>query len=804
MMRSDLYLAIRSLTKQAGFSIIAILTLALGFGACTTFFSVLYGVVLRDPSYPGADRLVAIRNVFGDDARDGGTISMAELRDYRARQRSFVGIAADSWGRATLATENGAERVLIARVTANLFPLLGVAPMLGRDFTPAEERPAADHVVILSYGCWQSLFGGAPDVLGRSVRLNGEEFTIVGVMPPGFGCSEPGTSFWSPINLEPQGAAERTERFLFPIARLLPGTSVAQARRDLAGVARQLQADLPQYYRAGDRWSLGLVSLRESRVAGLAAPFGALMVGAAAVLLIACVNVAIMFLLRAASRRREIMIRLALGASRRHVVRQLLAESLVVCTIGMTVGLALAVAGVSLLKAFPPGDIPRLQEVALSGPVAAFAAAVLVAVTVLVGLAPAASVLRSRISEGITHTARTTESRGAVRMREALIVLEVALAMLLLLSAGLTLRSFRNLLGVEMGFRTEHVLSFKTNLVERAYPNAESANRFYEQLTAKLAALPGVTGIGAVSSLPLSGESQFIHAAPAEVSPDTIKWDVGLRVVRDAYFQTMGLVLVRGRTFGSIDQRNTIPVAIVDEELAQRFWPGVADVLGRQIRLGRGGAAETRTVVGVVRNVHHFGPREEAFANTYVPQSQYYQRGLFTVVRTANNPDRLVPLIRAALAEVDPTVPMYFTATMERRYDDAVALPRFIAGLIAAFSVLALLLAGVGIFGVTAYSVGQRTREFGIRVALGAQRTHLVNLVLGRVGRLALIGGTLGAIAALEVGGLMKAVLFGVAPTDSLTLAFAVIGTVITAVIASLVPLTRALRVNPIECLRAE
>lgn len=803
-MLSDLRFALRSLAKSPGFTVVAVFTLALGLGATTAFFSVLHGVVLRGLPYPEPDRLVELRNVYGGNANNDGVISAAELADYRARQRSFVGIAADSRGRATLATDAGAERVIVARVTANLFPLLGVTPLLGRTFAADEERAGKNQVVILSYECWQARFGGAKDILEQRVRLNGIDYTIVGVMPASFGYSETGTAFWSPLDLAPQGDTERKNRFLFAVARLLPGTSEKNAREDLARVARQLQADLPQFYPAAARWSLDFTSLHEGRVGRLKAPFGAMMAAASAVLLIACVNVAIMFLLRAAARRREIMIRLALGAARWHLARQLLAESAVICIGGMIGGLGLAAGGLELLRAFPPGEIPGLAEATINGPVAAFTAAILVAVTVLVGLAPVVSVWKTRINEGITQTTRTTESRGAARMRETLTVVEIALAVLLLVSAGLTLRSLQNLLRVDVGFSTERVLSFKTNLVDRAYPDAERTNRFYEQFAARIAALPGVTSVGAVSYLPLGGESQFMRAEPTATPPGAKPQTVGWRVVRDAYFETIDLALLSGRRFDRTDEAGTEPVAIIDEDLARRIWPGASDVLGRQLRFGEGAAAETRTIVGVVRSVRHFGPREMSLPNAYVPQSQVYQRGMFTVVKTASSPERLVPLVRAALAGIDPAVPMYYTATMERRYEETVALPRFIAGLIGAFSLLALVLAGVGIFGVTAYAVGQRTREFGIRFALGAPRSHVVGIVLGRVGRLALIGGVLGALAAFEIAGLMKTILFGVEPVDAPTLALAMAGTAVTALAASLLPVARALRVDPIESLRAE
>lgn len=805
---NNLRLALRSLAKSPGFTAVAALTLALGMGATTAFFSVLYGVVLRDPPYPEASRLVEIRNIWGGDSRNGGLISQAELFDFRERQRSFSGIGAAIRGRATLSQEQGAERVLLTRVSANLFPLLGVSPLLGRSFTTEEEKSGNDRSVILNYDFWQANFGGRENTLGQTIRLNGIEHTIIGIMPQGFSYAEPGTAVWKPLDLSSYGKADRDDRSIFAVARLAPNVSLTQARADLKRIAQQLRTDLPKAYPSDAQWSLTLHTMRHSQYGHLQTRLGALMAAAAAVLLIACVNVSIMFLLRAATRRREIMIRLALGAARRHIVGHLLAESAVICALGVLGGLVLAVFGMEVLKAFPPGEIPRLQEVALNGPVAAFTAAILLLVTVFIGLAPAASVLKTRINEGIAQTGRTTETPGAVRLREALTVMEIALAVLLLVGAGLTLRSLQGLLDVNLGFTTNQLLTFKTNLTESAYADVSRTNGFYDRLIAKIEALPGVTAVGSVSYLPLSTESHFASATPASggasagETPPTQQ--VGWRIVRGAYFENMRLSLLSGRYFDSTDQAGSQPTAIIDEELARRFWNDSAMALGQPLQFESSAGVETRTVVGIVRHVRHFGPGKPSLPDSYVPHTQYYQRGMYAVVKHAGSAEKLVPLVRAALAEVDPSVPMYFTETMEGRYDETLALPRFTAGLIGAFSTLALVLAGVGIFGVTAYSVSQRSREFGIRFSLGAPRSHVAGLVLGRVGRIALIGAALGGIAAFALAELMASVLFGVEPTDPVTLvtAAAVIG--LTAIIASLVPLTRALRVNPVEALRTE
>lgn len=415
-------------------------------------------------------------------------------------------------------------------------------------------------------------------------------------------------------------------------------------------------------------------------------------------------------------------------------------------------------------------------------------------------LAPAVTLFKARATVDIAQTGRTTESRPAVRLREALTVTEIALAVMLLMGAGLAFRGLNKLLRDDVGFATERLFTFKTNLTPQAYPDQTRANRFYEQLTAKLESLPGVTSVAAVSVLPFSIDSQFALAAPViGEKPSTVAW----RVVRGPYFSTMGMTLVQGRFLDATDRADAPSVAVVDDAFARRFWPTEAAALGQSVRFGEGANAHTRTIVGIVHHVKHRGPGKESLPEVYVPQAQSYQRGMYTVIKAANA-TALAPLVRAKLAELDPAVPMYFFQTMEQRFVGAIALERFTAGLVGAFSALALMLAAVGIFDVTAYSVAQRSREFGIRFALGAPRSHVVGLVLGRTGRLAVIGGTIGAVAAFQIEGLMTSLLVGVDPLDAPTLGVAAAIIVVTALVASLVPLTRALRVSPVEALRAE
>ncbi|MGV3518562.1 ABC transporter permease [Luteitalea sp.] len=804
----DLRYAFRQLLRSPGFTAVALLTLALGMGVNAALFSVFHGVVLRQPPYPDAERLLTIHNLSAGDVASGGRLSRAEFRDYDDRQRAFAGMAASDLGRMTLtSTGEGhalAERVKVSRVTPNLFPLLGVQPARGRAFQSGDER--ADAMAIISDQLWRTHFGGVDDILSRSVRLNGAEYAIVGVMPAGFGYPEPDMGAWTPMDLRPRDASDRTDHYLAAIGRLAPGTGADVARLDLQRVARELQQEAPDAYPADSAWSLGAETLRESHYGHMRLPLGLLMAAAAAVLLIACVNVAVMALLRALARRREISIRLAVGARRRDLIRQLMTEAVVLSALAAIAGIVIAQSAIALVKVMAPPGIPRLQEVGVDGPTALFATTALVLVALMIGLAPALVALRMKAFAGAFPSNRSSDSRATARLRDALTVTEIALAASLLICAGLTVRSLHALVSVDLGFATERRFSFKTNLTQAAYPDQARVDLFYEQLTGRLAALPGTESIGAISYLPLSGEGQSTVAAPADVVGSGSSSDiaVGWGIVRGRYFETMDVALISGRLFSTDDRPTSPPVAIVDDVLARRLWPTAAEAVGQRVRFGSGPSSETRTVVGVVRHVSHVEPGTPSLPMAYAPQSQVYQRGMYTVMRTTSAPQVLVPAARAALAAVDPSVPMYFAETVAARYDAAIALPRFTAGLVSAFSSLALLLAGVGIFGVTGYAVAQRTREFGIRLALGAPRAHVGALVLARVAALAAVGLGMGTALGLGLGSLMSGLLFGIEPGDPWTIA-AVMGAIgLTAMLASLAPLRHAVRVNPAQTLRSE
>ena len=804
----DLRFALRLLWRSPGFSFIAILTLALGMGANTAFFSVLYGVVLAEPPYPDAARLVSIRHVRSDTSVPDSRLSRAEVRDVRERARAFEGVAAAALGRATLTAsgegEGLAERVKVSEVTPNLFNVLGVSAIRGRTFVDSDGVAGADTggapVAVISTSLWQSYFGGAADVLSRKIRLNGVSYSVVGVMPSHFAYPEADMGAWMPLDLRARDASDRGNRYLFTVARLGSGVDATAASRDLARVATALRQDLPDVYRE-PAWSLGFVTLRESQFGHMGLSLGVLQGAAALVLLIACVNVSIMSLLRAVGRRRELAIRFALGAGRSHVARQLLAEASVLCGLGALAGLAFAQTAISAVKTYAPADIPRLQEIAISLPAALFSGAVLVVITLIVGLTPIAAT-RFRGLGGVP-TSRVSDGRATTRLRDGLTIVEIALAAALVIGAGLTLRSLHKLLTIDLGFATTHVVSFKTNLTGTAYPDKERVARFYDDLHTRLQALPGAQRVGAVSYLPLSGEGMSIAAAPASF-PDNKGLEVGWEIVRGRYFEAMGIRLLHGRLFDTTDRAASDPVAIVDAGLARKWFGREADAIGQRIRIAGGPNAQMHTIVGVVRNVSHTGPGKTSLPIVYAPQSQVYQRGMYSVIETTTAPDAVLRAARTALASVDSSVPMYFAASVETRYDEALALPRFTAGLISTFSTLALVLAGVGIFGVTAYAVSQRTREFGIRLALGAPRAHVGSIVLRRVGVLTVLGIATGSALGFGLGTLMSGLLFSVTADDPATFWAALATVALTALAATMAPLYQAVRVNPAVILKAE
>ena len=803
---NDLKFAFRQLRKNPGFTAVAVLTLALGIGANTALFSVIHAVLLKPLPYREPGQLFNVRDQSAVDARDARLLSAPELFDFRERQRTLEGIAAVQPGMANLVLADGAARLGLARVTANLFTLLGVQPMLGRGFARGEEEAGADRVVVLSHGLWLSRFGGSRDVLGQTIRLNGEGHTVIGVMPAAFAYPHSGVAMWKPLALGGRNEASRGNHWLFALARLKPGVSWRQAEQDLHRIRQEVEAEQPGAYPPLDREKFGLISLLEGSVGNVRRPLLILMGGALLVLLLACVNVANLLLVRASVRQKEMSLRLALGAGRSRVFRQLLVEGALLSGIGGGCGLLLAQLVLKAIATLAPDGIPRLDEVRLDRLAVLFALATCAVVAVSISLAPALKAFRSRLTDAFTSLAGRTEARGLLRLREAMVTGQIAVSVLLLVSAGLLLQSLQRLLRDDLGFDSRRILTFKVYPPAADYPEFGQVDHFYQRLFEKIEGLPGVESVGGVSNVPLYDEWNSVGVAvrgirgPAGEAEARI--DIGPRYVCSHYFETMGIRLLHGRFFEVNDSRIAPPVAIVDERFARHFWLDTGEALGHQMSFP--GDADGRTIVGVVRSVKHYGPGVTTQPEVYLPQSQSPQRGLFLAVRASVPPENLTPAIRVCLAELDASIPLYNLATEESRFASLVQKPRFLASLLTSFAALALTLATVGTFGVVSYSMRQRTREFGIRFALGAQKRDVMRLVLGRVGWMVVAGITAGLGCAVATTRLMASLLFGVTALNAATFITASAAVAVVTLLGCAWPALLAARINPSEALRCE
>ena len=806
-MAHDLGQAIRSLVHAPSFSLLTVATLAVGIGATTAIFSVVYGVMLRSLPYPDADALVVVRH-----ARDGSEMdnqSEPELHDYEREVRSFSAVAGWTTTSPTLGSTDEPERIPAVRATAALLPLLGVQPRLGRFFTPEEDVPGAPATVVLSHALWVRSFGADPGVVGRSILLEGVPTTVVGVMPEGFVFPDPEVMAWMPLGLDTVNPWARNNHYLGVLARLAPGVGLDGARTELEALAARSTRAYPEFYPTPV--SFHAYGLRDRMVGDVRAPLLLLLGAVLIVLLIASANAAAIFLARGEERRGEIAVRTALGAGQARVVGQLLGESLMVALAAAAVGSALAIGGVAALRGLAPASLPRLEAIRVDVRVLGFGLATALATGLLFGLAPALQALGSDVREVLAAGARgAIGSRRAGRFRRALVVAQLALATMLALGAGLLVRSFRSLRAVEMGFDPRGVLTVPLSPSRTTVPIDTQAVAFYQALEGRIAALPGVTAVGSAYRLPLVGgldgySIQVEGRIAATVGDAPV---AGMQWATPGYFGALGIALLRGRIFTEADRADAPLVAVVNERLAQELWPGES-ALGKRLRMFPDGSPWME-VVGVVADVKHHGLRAESPAKLYIPHLQGYRSGYYSpnrmivVVRTDGDPASLASAVRGVVRAVGPDVPIGSVRPMDEVVSAALASERFTLLLLGVFTAIALLLSAVGVYGVVARAVAARTREIGLRMAVGADRGSIARSVLREGALLAAVGCAVGLVAGVALSGLMRSLLFGVSPLDAWSYVLTAPLLALTAAVGCVVPALRAARLDPVRALRDE
>ncbi|HUX33733.1 MAG TPA: ABC transporter permease [Gemmatimonadaceae bacterium] len=803
--------AARKLLRAPGFTAIAVLTLALGIGATTAVFSVVYNVLLKPLPYRDAGQLVSVESI-----RNGDPMPMSPLDfiDYRQQTRSFASMAAIDRGTINL-TGVGSQPVRLrsTRVSASFFGVLGVEAVRGRLFRAGEDKPGAPRVVVLSYGTWRSEFGGDPRVIGQTVSLDGNPYSVIGVTPSWMRYPE-NTELWVPMQFRPDelDPGNRGAHSLDGIARLAPGVTVQAATRDLGGVAARLATAYPE---SNAEFGAGAYPLQAQMVQNARAALLMLMGAVAFVLLVACTNVANLLLVRASAREAEMAVRTALGASRWRIVRQLAAESILLAGMGTVAGILLAAWAVDALVAFGPHGLPRLDEVSMDGRAVLFAAVLAVVTGLLFGAAPAIHAVRSDISEMLRGGGRGANGRRhGQRTRHALVVAETALAVVLLVGAGLFLRSFARLLADDPGFKPAHVTTATVSLPANKYRLDRDASSFADRLTARVRALPGVSDVAIGFGRPLYRghiRTAFEVAGWAPSTPNSRRLTF-VRSVSPAYFKLLGIPLDSGRTFTDADRADARQVVVVNEELVRRYFRNGESPIGKHITLGwdrdtlEWGARSMvgGEIVGVVRDVTEHGPGSKVEPTVYTPFAQVPVTDITVLVQSKGTLASVARGLRAALRDVDPDLPLFDVTTMDAALAESVAEPRFYTMLLSGFAGVALLLAAIGIYGVIAYSVSLRHREIGIRLALGATRARVMRLTLGQGVVLAAAGIPVGLVVAFWLTRYVSGLLFGVGGLDPVT--FGVVPLVLmgVAAVASYVPARRAARVDPVVTMRAE
>jgi putative ABC transport system permease protein len=809
----DLRHGARMLIKTPWFTLIAVLTLGLGIGAVTAIFSVVDAVLLRPLPYKEPERIALVQQHMPKLDLYYGGVSAPEMLDYISGNETFAEMAGYGIINLNLTGEREPRRIEVARVAPGLFPLLGVTPLLGRGFTAEEDEVGKNRVVALSEGLWRRHFGADPNIIGRVVKLDETPYTVVGVMPARLRFPLTGSALavavelWTPLALtDDEKQARRRDSNFNLIGRLKPGVELEQAQANMAAVAARVERQYPDVYQGNTHIAATAVSLAERTTQNVRLVVLMLFGAVGLVLLIACANIANLQLARAAARRKEVAIRSALGAGPLRIARQMLTESLLLALIGGVVGALIAVWALDLIVKFGAENVPRLGEVRLDPRVLGFTLLVTLLTGVLFGLAPALQGARVSLTEALNESGRASGAGGpeGARLRNALVILETALAVVLLVGAGLLINSFVRLLRTPPGFNPEGVIVARTTLPAARYPEAERGKAVYRQALERIATLPGVQACSVASTLPLAsdwqigvriegaGESEFFMAYGSWVSND--------------HFRAMGVPLKSGRLFTDEDRADTTPVVVINEAMARRFWPG-QDAVGKRVRWGGwnppGGWL---TIAGVVADVKFSKLEADSPPTVYMPVFQIprIRRDAIFIARTTAEPSSLAAAMRHEIAAVDADLPVYDVRTMNQVIAESVAQRKFTTGLLAIFAFAALSLSALGLYGVLSYAVTQRTREIGLRIALGGRPLDVLGLVVGQGMKMAMIGALAGLFASLALTRLMKGLLFGVSASDPLTFVAVASLLAVVALVACWIPARRATMVDPMVALRCE
>jgi putative ABC transport system permease protein len=800
-MINDLRYAFRQLLKSPGFAAVTILTLALGIGACTAIFSVVNAVLLRPLDYPDPARLVVIRETQLPQFPEF-SVSPPNFLDWEKQMKSFENLAAYSGSRINFTGDGEPQQLIGVKATAHYFDVYGIKPALGRTFLPEEDAPGKSHVVVLSYPFWHRVFGGAADVVGRPIQLNGEPYTVVGVAPLGFGIASK-VDAWMPMAFDPKETANdnRGAHYLSVAGRLRPGVTVAQAEAELKVLAAQLATQYPD---SNKGWGIFMMPLQEYSVRDVRIVLYTLLGAVGCVLLIACANIANLLLARATARHREISIRAALGASRARLVRQLLTESVLLALCGGLTGMLFARWGLDALLALAPANLPRVTDIQLDAGVLVFSLALSVITGLVFGIAPAWLAARADVNEALKQGSRgSTEGGARGRLRSALVVIEVTFALMLLGGAGLLARSFIQLAHVDPGFTPENATVLRLSLPQKKYALPEQQTAFADALLERVKTLPGVQAAGLTHSLPLASDYVLgfnIEGRPA-IAPSDLP-STNYYAITPEYFRAMGIRLVRGRVFTVRDDAKAPRVAIINETMARQHFPN-EDPIGKRINITNG-PDTWREIIGIVGDIKQYGVDKATTNQSYEPFAQVPFSSLNVVIRTNGPATALLGAIRPTVYAVDKDQPIGTIRPLEEIVADSVARQRFAMTLLTVFSLVALVIAAVGIYGVMAYSVVQRTGEFGIRMALGAQQRDVLRLVLAQGGKLVGLGLIIGLAATLAASRAMGSMLFNTSAQDPFTLGTITLLLGAVALVACLLPASRATKVNPIEALRTE